>query len=115
VEIIKKKEAFKRAIAAFGPWNTWGRAHHLAYGLIRGVAYSRMEKCANDNPHSVPIEWLLYQLGAWPEVKVANSWSLPREMREEVAKLIVWVRKTPRGKRMRPCNGAPAQRAQVAS
>lgn len=45
---IKKFEAFQRAIKAFGPWATWGRLEHLAYGLVRGVAYARMEATSND-------------------------------------------------------------------
>lgn len=45
---IKKFEAFQRAIKAFGPWNTWGRLEHLAYGLVRGVTYARMEATSND-------------------------------------------------------------------
>jgi hypothetical protein len=39
MEKLKKQEAFKRATEAFGEWKTWGRAQHLAYGLIRGVPY----------------------------------------------------------------------------
>lgn len=46
---IKKFEAFQRAIKAFGPWNTWGRLEHLAYGIVRGVAYARMERTSNDD------------------------------------------------------------------
>jgi hypothetical protein len=108
MEKLKKTEAFARATAAFGEWRSWGRAQHLAYGLIRGVPYEAMEKCANDNPHSVRIVWALYQLGAWPEVKVDRSYLMPEACRKEVEALVVWVRKTPRGPRIRPSRGLPA-------
>lgn len=36
MEKLKKKEAFCRAVAAFGEWRTWSRADHIAYGLVRG-------------------------------------------------------------------------------
>lgn len=114
MEKVKKKEAFKRAIAAFGEWRSWGRAEHLAYGLIRGVPYAVMEKCANDDSHAFLGMWghcssiraALHKLGAWPEYAAAQYISLPKECLDEVKVLVVWTKKVPRGKRMRPSNRA---------
>lgn len=102
MQIMKKYQARAAALAAFGPFNTWGRAEHLAYGLVRGVAYSRMEKCSNDNPHAFPLGHKLRELGAWPEHVVANDGkfhSLSKECYDEVQALVVWVRKEPRVRR----------------
>lgn len=108
MEKLKKTEAFKRALAAFGSWKTWGRAEHLAYGLIRGVPYAAMERCSNDNPHAVNIAWALNKLGAWPAyTKVERPWEVPADCRQEAERLVVWVRKTPRGPRVRPTKGIP--------
>lgn len=99
---LKKKEAFAAALKAFGPWHTWGRAQHLAYGLIRGVPYEKMERCANDSPFSVMFERSLQKLGAWPEFPFdpENRWNLPSSVyNKEAYNLISWVRKTPRKKK----------------
>jgi hypothetical protein len=90
---LKKKVAFELMVKSFGPWNTWGRAEHLAYGLIRGVEYSRMERYSNDNPHSVGIARDLWQIGAWEEHQYAEGKWPPRACYDEVEKLVVWVKK----------------------
>lgn len=104
MEILKRSEAFKRAVSAFGPWNTWSRANHLAYGLIRGVPYSSMERCTNDDPH-VWAFWFakcLRMLGAWPLADEAERQKYPtKEEIEEVKSLITWVRKPIRVKKSR--------------
>jgi len=61
----RRSEAFKKACAQFGPYKSWNREQHLAYGLIRGVEYSRMEPCANNKPRHRDIATHLYALGAW--------------------------------------------------
>jgi hypothetical protein len=102
---IKKIVAFKKMTEMFGPWKTWSRAVHLTYGLIRGIAYSRMEKCSNDNP---PIYWVAYklwELGAFeahpPPAKEPDKFrSLPREVYKHVKTLIVWLKKEPRIKKI---------------
>jgi hypothetical protein len=99
MEQLKKHEAFKRAVAAFGEWRAWGRAQHLAYGLIRGVPYVTMERCSNDNPH-YGVATALRKLGAWPDGVFTQ------EQVREVEALIVWVRKVPRGPRVRVSNRA---------
>ncbi len=110
MEKIKKFEAFQRAQAAFGPWRTWHRSQHVAYGLVRGVPYVSMERCSNDAPPWYSISRALAQLGAWPEVKPPTGsefFSPPDAVRREVEALVVWVRKTPRGPRVRISKGAP--------
>lgn len=124
MEKLKKQEAFSRAVETFGPWNTWGRADHIAYGLIRGVSYVVMERYANDNPSHYSITSRLVRLGAWPKPQpeeTPRSWwkrlfgkkdesppSRPRVSHEdiqdhvpEVEALVVWVRKPVRGPRIR--------------
>lgn len=123
MEKLSKKEAFSRAIEAFGPWNTWDRSDHIAYGLIRGVPYVAMEKYSNDNPSHYSITSRLVRLGAWPKPQpeeTPRSWwrrlfgkkdeSQPaprvsheniREHVPEVASLVVWVQKPARGPRIR--------------
>lgn len=99
---MKKKAAFEAAIKTFGPWSSWGRAEHIAYGLIRGVEYSRMERSCNDNPHALALGHRLRDLGAWPEHVVPADGkfrSLTRECYDEVARLVVWVKKEPRVRR----------------
>ncbi len=93
---LKRNKAFEQMIANFGPWNTWGRAQHIAYGLMRGVEYSRMEKYSNDNPHAWPIVRTLWQLGAWEEHPYAEGKFPPRACYDEVEKLVVWVPKPAR-------------------
>lgn len=95
---LKKYEAFKRAVVAFGhpSEQRWGRAQYLAYGLIRGVPYAVMERCSNDNPH-YGVATALRKLGAWPD-------GVSLEQSREVEALIVWVRKVPRGPKMRASN-----------
>jgi hypothetical protein len=122
MEKLKKFEAFNRAQAAFGPWSTWRRSQHVAYGLIRGVPYVSMERCSNDAPPWGTIAFALAKLGAWPEVVVpanAQPWQvgigLSQAHRDEVARLVVWVRKEPRGPRLRVSKGAPTPPAAVAS
>lgn len=114
MEKLKKFEAFSRAQALFGPWRTWHRSQHVAYGLVRGVPYSAMEKCCNDAPPWGSIAFALARLGAWPEVVVpagAKPWQVPvgltQAHRDEVAALVQWVHKTPRGPRIRVSHGAP--------
>jgi hypothetical protein len=115
MQTMKKKEAFARALKVFGPWNTWRRDQHLAYGLIRGIPYSRMEKCANDNPLATMVEYKLWALGAWPENPKPTDGKfhcLPNEYRKEVCALIEWVHKPVRGPRIRPSNRLPVEAAQ---
>jgi hypothetical protein len=130
MEKLKKQEAFSRAVEAFGDWRTWGRAQHVAYGLIRGVPYVAMEKYANDKPSHYDIARCLIKLGAWPEPKEAEaprSWwqrlfgkkpdvkvtevgyEWVRRHQDEVEGLVTWVQKPPRGRRERPVR--PAQEA----
>lgn len=94
--ILKKFEAFERAVKAFGPWNTWSRGHHLAYGLARGVPYSSMERTANDNPHSCwpGIYPSLVKLGVLDDVPYGNDVRTAQDA--EVNALVVWVHKVPR-------------------
>lgn len=100
---MKKIAAFKKMTETFGPWKTWGRAEHLAYGLLRGVAHSRMEKCSNDNPPTYEVARHLWKLGALeghePPAKDARWPSVPNEVYREVSDLIVWVKKEPRIKK----------------
>lgn len=94
---FKKSYAFAAVVKAFGPWNTWGRREHLVYGLIRGVEYSRMERCSNDNPDPYTLEYImrrdLKDLKLWPEETTVN------ERQRELASLVVWMKKEPRVKR----------------
>ena len=95
---MRKYEAFEKMTKLCGPWNTWGRAEHIAYGLIRGIPYEKMERTANDNPHAVEFSGVLWKIGAWPENPCdgRGSWLLPRELRDECNKLVIWVKKVPR-------------------
>jgi hypothetical protein len=111
MEKLKKVEAFARAKAAFGPCRTWSRAHYIAYGLIRGVPYPVMERCSNDIPPTYWVALALACLGAWPPVRASVSKDAVRRQTAldhcpEVNSLVVWVRKTPRGPRIRPSTGA---------
>lgn len=109
---LKRSEAFARAQKVFGPWNTWSRAQHLAYGLIRGVEYSRMEKYCNDNPQATMVEYALWELGAWPENPKPTGGGfhcIPNDLRKEVWSIVVWVHKPVRGPRIRPSRDLPLQ------
>lgn len=101
---LKRKEAFDRAVALFGPWGSWGRAEHVAYGLIRGCEYARMERCANDAPPMLNITRNLGYLGAWADWAPAKgTFALPPPAVDaDVSALVEWVRKTPRPKRQAP-------------
>jgi len=104
MKTMKKTVAFEKMVEMFGPWKTWGREEHLAYGLIRGVEYARMEKCSNDNPPSYGVACKLWELGAFEDhpapPKEPGKWrSPPREVIDQVCKLIVWVKKEPRVKK----------------
>lgn len=91
---LKKKVAFELMVKNYGPWNTWRRVHHLAYGLIRGVAYTRMERWCNDNPHSTSISYVLWKLGAWEENPFTPDKHWPGwPCHNEVLSLVQWVRK----------------------
>ncbi len=100
---MKRYEAFAKMTKLAGPWNTWGRAEHIAYGLVRGVPYVKMERCSNDNPLAVAVEDRLWSLGAFPDHPKPTAdgkyHSIPREVYEEVKALVVWVKKEPRVKR----------------
>jgi len=102
MEKLKRKEAFDRAVAAFGPWKSWTRSNHLAYGLIRGVEYARMERCSNDAPPIYDAARSAARLGAWPDFEPKpNSWgifSVPDAYYAEICSAVRWVRKTPRRK-----------------
>lgn len=102
MKTMKKLAAFKKMTEVFGPWNTWGRSQHLAYGLIRGVEHSRMEKCSNDNPPTYEVACHLWKLGAFeahePPPNDGKYRSLPTDIHSEVRTLIVWVKKEPRVK-----------------
>lgn len=93
---MKKRLARESVERCCGPWKGWGRAQHLAYGLLRGVAYERMERCANDNPLAVPLVRVLLDAGAFGDVVVSLHAWIPREIQDEVERLVVWVRKPPR-------------------
>lgn len=123
MEKLKKREAFDRAVQAFGDWRGWSRWQHIAYGLIRGVSYPRMERSSNDWLDHYGITRALMQLGAWPEPvaeETPRSWwerlfskkavdrkaAFPsyesiKPRLAEVAALVVWVKKTPRVKKER--------------
>ncbi len=129
MEKLKKREAFNRACEAFGDWRGWSRWQHIAYGLIRGVPYSAMERYCNDNPDPYTVTRELVKLGAWPKPEAEET---PRSWWErlfgkkavkkviagyadvnahlaEVGALVVWVKKPVRVKRERP------QRAELVS
>lgn len=102
MKTMKKSEAFEKMVELFGEWRTWGRAEHIAYGLIRGIPYERMERCSNDNPHATSFEHRLWKLGAWPEHPYPTDTrypSVPREIRDEASALVKWVKKEPRVKK----------------
>lgn len=102
MKTMKKIAAFKKMTELFGPWKTWGRAEHLAYGLVRGVEHSRMEKCSNDNPPTYEVARHLWKLGAFeahePPPNDGKYRSVPHEIHSEVGRLITWVKKEPRVK-----------------
>lgn len=97
--ILKRRKAFELMIANFGPWNTWGRGEHLAYGLLRGVEYSRMEKYSNDDPHSTDVVRVLWKLGAWEEHPYVQGKLIPVACYDEVSRLIVWNKKPVRDRK----------------
>ncbi len=101
---MKKYEAFAKMTKLFGPWNTWSRAEHIAYGLARGVPYASMEASANDNPLAVCIESRLWSLGVFPEypkpIEDGKYHAIPREIYSEINALVVWVKKKPRVKKI---------------
>lgn len=103
MKTMKKIAAFKKMTEMFGPWKTWGRAEHLAYGLIRGVEHSRMERCSNDNPPTYEVACKLWDLDAFEEHPVppkdGKFRSPPRELVNHVSSLITWVKKEPRVKK----------------
>ncbi len=96
---MKKYEAFAKMTKLCGPWNMWGRAEHIAYGLVRGVPYERMESSANDNPHAVMYIDVLWKVGAWSEhpAPEGNGFrSPPNVCYQEAITLVKWIKKTPR-------------------
>lgn len=103
MKTMKKFAAFKKMTELFGAWNTWSRADHLAYGLIRGVEHSRMERCSNDNPPTYEVARKLWDLGAFEEhpapPKDGKYRSVPSEITSAVRDLITWVKKEPRVKK----------------
>lgn len=119
MEKLKKSEAFIRATQVFGAWGTWSRWEHLAYGLIRGVPYTAMEKCSNDALDHWNIHKALLRLGAWPVVyqfekdkpEPKMDWSTQTSLINEIKPLVIWVRKTIRGPRIRPSRGAEVSSA----
>lgn len=104
MKTMKKIAAFKKMTETFGPWKTWSRADHLAYGLVRGIEHSRMEKCSNDNPPTYEVARKLWDLGAYEEhaapPKDGKYRQVPREIVDEVCSLITWVKKEPRVKKV---------------
>lgn len=113
MEKLKKYVAFERATKSFGAWSSWTREQNVAYGLVRGVPYVAMERCANDVLSTWDVVKGLIQLGAWSEVSSdSDIWKIDPKARDvlvkEVASLCVWVRKTPRGPRIRPSRGVEA-------
>ena len=96
---MKRYEAFEKMTKQCGPWNTWGRAEHIAYGLVRGVPYARMERCSNDNPNAVTWKHVLWKLGAFEEHPYVEGGYLPQALYNVEADLVVWVKKEPRVKR----------------
>jgi hypothetical protein len=104
LKIMKRKNAFELMLKNFGPWKTWGRVQHLAYGLLRGVPYSKMERCSNDNPPEYLVGRLLYEIGAFeqfppPKKEPGKYYSTPGEINKFMHTLIVWVKKQPRTKK----------------
>ena len=103
MKTMKKIAAFKLMIEKFGPWNTWSRAEHLAYGLIRGVEHARMERCSNDNPPTYQVARHLWEADAFEgheaPPKDGKFRSVPSEIYTAVNEMIVWVKKEPRVKR----------------
>jgi len=100
---IKKYEAFQRAIKAFGPWATWGRLDHLAYGLVRGVAYARMERTSNDNFCYLSLAERIQQLDGFPEKWGKEYNKANHDLRQAAVKelqaLCPRVQKVPRNER----------------
>ena len=99
---MNRSEAFSRLTALYGKWNTWDRSIHLAYGLLRGVPYAKMEASANDNPHATLFEYVMWRVGAWPDhPHIATDGyrrAIDRTLKQEAESLVVWVKKTPRVK-----------------
>ncbi len=98
---LNRYEAFERMKAIVGPWSTWQRHHHLAYGLIRGVPYVKMERYCHDNILWIrhQVSRVLWQLGAWPDdpFRIPEEGShkifYPKnENSKEVDKEMVWVK-----------------------
>ncbi len=95
---LNKKVAFKRMVNLCGNWNTWSRNEHIAYGLIRGIDYERMEKYANDCPCHSSIARILWKLNIWEEYPYVEDntgifKSAPIRCYEEVHMLVRWNRK----------------------
>ncbi len=102
MKTLKRKEAYEFMVKNYGPWVSWGRFQHLAYGLMRGVPYAKMERCANDNPLSDCDLWFaVWKAGCFddlPYVEGTKSWNVPWEARKRVVERVVWIKKTPRVK-----------------
>lgn len=97
MNFLKKKEAFKLMIELFGPWKTWERHHHVAYGLIRQVPYRKMEKYSETKLTPYYVAWCLMLLGAFPDYldkkwKEVKIWNTPRELSKQVEPLIPWLK-----------------------
>ncbi len=103
MKTMKKFEAFKKMVEKFGPWNTWSRSEHIAYGLARGVPYARMERCSNDNPPTYSVASDLWKIGAFEEheapPKDGKCRPVPGDVFKQVSDMIVWVKKEPRVKK----------------
>lgn len=108
---LKKRDAYRFMVENYGPWKTWGRFQHLAYGLMRGVAYERMERYANDNPLSDCELWYaLWKAGCFeefPYVAGTRSWNTPHETYMYVRSIVTWVKKPVRA-RVEPSSNAEA-------
>ena len=101
---LKKKQAYELMVNYFGPWYSWGRAQHLAYGLARGIHYVKMEKCSNDNPFAVPFEFYLWKLGCFPEhpyIEGKKWYQVPDAVLQEIREHVKWIKKEPRVKKIR--------------
>jgi len=117
---LTRRAAFALATAK-KPWKQWNRADHIAYALIRGVPFSKIERVSNDKPPYLAVTELLAEWGAWSSAAipaVKNSWwrrlfgwvetetharaelihDIVCQHLKDVLRLAPWERKTPRKK-----------------
>lgn len=108
MKILSRKAAFELFVKLFGPYKGWGRTVHIAYALIRGVDYQKLERVCNDEPQIDDIARKLHLTCIFSELEPppvqARWWTPPKEIRAEVVDLVKWIKKPVRKKKMRPTN-----------